>query len=302
MAAQLIPGKEIAETIVTGVRETVTQMVAGGYTPKLTAIQVGENAASAVYVKAQETNCRKVGIGYELKSLPAETTEGELLAFLDGLNGDSTVTGIILQLPLPSQIDMRRIQARITPAKDVEGVNPANMGMIVYGNAALAPCTALAARECIAHTQVKLYGKEVVVVGHSEIVGKPVALLMLEQFATTTVCHIATGQRGTLEGHVRRAEVLVVAVGKAGLIKGEWVARGAIVIDVGINRIKETGPDGQPVFDEKGRQKTRIVGDVEFDRARERASWITPVPGGVGSVTTSILLRNVVNAAKLQIG
>ncbi|HPP13070.1 MAG TPA: bifunctional 5,10-methylenetetrahydrofolate dehydrogenase/5,10-methenyltetrahydrofolate cyclohydrolase, partial [bacterium] len=223
MAANLIPGKEIATRIQEEVKQEVVELKRKGVIPKLVAVQVGENAASAVYVKAQARSCEKVGINYRLHQLPAETSENELISTLQALNADSTVTGIILQLPLPQGLDVRKIQSFISPVKDVEGVNPTNMGWIVYGRPGLAPCTALAVRECLAYTGVKFYGKEVVMVGHSDIVGKPVALLLLDQFATTTVCHIGTGERGLLPDHVRRAEILIVAVGKAGLIKGEWV-------------------------------------------------------------------------------
>jgi len=171
----------------------------------------------------------------------------------------------------------------IDPEKDAEGVSPANMGMVVYGKPLLAPCTAMAVMELINSVGVKLYGKEAVIVGHSDIVGKPTALLLLDKFVTTSVCHIATGERGTLPQYVSQAEILIVAVGKANLVKGEWVKEGAIVIDVGINRVEG-----------------KIVGDVEFEVAKERASYITPVPGGVGAVTTAMLLKNCVQAAKLQ--
>lgn len=281
MSANLIPGKEIASRIQEEVKEKLEELKTKGINPKLVAVQVGENPASAVYVKAQAKSCEKLGIKYSLQQLPAETQEKDLIATLQALNADSTVTGIILQLPLPQGIDVKKVQSFISPVKDVEGVNPTNMGWIVYGKPGLAPCTALAVKECIEYTGVNLYGKELVMVGHSDIVGKPVALLALDKFATTTVCHIGTGERGYLPEHVKRAEILIVAVGKANLIKGEWVKEGAIVIDVGINRVGD-----------------KIVGDVEFEVASQRASWITPVPGGVGSVTTAMLLRNVIKAAE----
>ena len=186
-------------------------------------------------------------------------------------------------MPLPSQLNGRALQQMINSKKDAEGVSPANMGMLVYGRSLLGPCTAMAVMELINSTGVKLYGKEAVVVGHSDIVGKPVALLLLDKFVTTSVCHIATGERGTLPQYIVKGEILVVAVGKANLVKGEWIKEGAIVIDVGINRVEG-----------------KIVGDVEFEVAKERASYITPVPGGVGAVTTAMLLKNTVEAAKLQ--
>ena len=187
-------------------------------------------------------------------------------------------------MPLPAQIDYKKISQFIAPEKDIEGMHPANIGKIVFGKAKVLPCTAAAVMELLNSCCPDIYGKEVVVVGHSEIVGKPLALLLLEKFATVTVCHIGTSKAGKLEEHVKKAEILIVAVGKAGLIKGDWVKEGAIVIDVGINRVGD-----------------KIVGDVEFDGASQRACCITPVPGGVGPLTVTMLMRNLVEAAKIQI-
>jgi methylenetetrahydrofolate dehydrogenase (NADP+)/methenyltetrahydrofolate cyclohydrolase len=206
-----------------------------------------------------------------------------LIDFIQKLNADKSVHGIIIQMPLPAHIDYKKISQYILPEKDAEGMHPANIGKIVFGKAKILPCTAAAVMELLKETGVDLYGKEVVVVGHSEIVGKPLALLLLDKFATTTVCHIGTSKAGKLEEHVRKAEVLIVAVGKAGLIPGSWIKEGAIVIDVGINRIGD-----------------KIVGDVEFEAAQSKASYITPVPGGVGPLTVTMLMRNLVEAAKLQ--
>ncbi|MDD3726252.1 MAG: bifunctional 5,10-methylenetetrahydrofolate dehydrogenase/5,10-methenyltetrahydrofolate cyclohydrolase [Candidatus Ratteibacteria bacterium] len=277
----LIDGKAIAEKIREEVNKEIEELKAEGITPKLVAVQVGEDPASAVYTNQQKKNCEKAGIVYELKNISSDITEGHLMAEIEKLNNDKSITGIILQLPLPQGIDVKKIQATILPEKDVEGVNPANMGWIVYGMPHLAPCTALAVKEIIDSTEVNLYGKDVVMVGHSDIVGKPVALLLVSQFATVSICHIGTSEAGMLEDYVRRADILIVAVGKANLIPGSWIKEGAIVVDVGINRVGD-----------------KIVGDVEFETAKERASLITPVPGGVGPVTTAILLRNVVRAAK----
>jgi len=278
---EIIDGKAIAEKVKEEVKKEMEILKGEGIEPKLVAVQAGENPASAVYTNQQKKNCEKAGIRYELKNLPQNITEGQMISEIEKINGDKSITGIILQLPLPQGIDVRKVQASILPEKDVEGVNPANMGWIVYGRPCLAPCTALAVKEIIDSTGVDLYGKEVVMVGHSDIVGKPVALLLVDRFATVAICHIGTSQAGMLESHVRRADILIVAVGKANLIPGEWIKEGAIVIDVGINRVGD-----------------RIVGDVEFETAKERASLITPVPGGVGPVTTAILLRNVIRAAK----
>ena len=187
-------------------------------------------------------------------------------------------------MPLPPQIDYKKISQFIVPEKDVEGMHPVNIGKIIFAKAKILPCTAAAVMELLKETGVDLYGREVVVVGHSEIVGKPLALLLLDRFATVTVCHIGTSKAQKLEEHVRKAEVLIVAVGKAGLIKGDWIKEGAIVIDVGINRVGD-----------------KIVGDVEFETAEKKASYITPVPGGVGPLTVTMLMRNLVEATKLQI-
>lgn len=278
---EIIDGKAIAKRIREDVKREIDVLKRDGIYPELVAVSVGENPASSVYIKQQRKNCEKVGIEYSLEQLPENSTEKEIVNCIERLNNDDKTTGIILQLPLPSGIDVKKIQSKISPLKDVEGVNPANLGWIFYGKPFLAPCTALAVKEIIDTTGVDLYGKEVVMVGHSDIVGKPVALLLVNEFATVSICHIGTSDAGNLRMHVERAEILIVAVGKANLIPGEWIKEGAIVIDVGINRVGD-----------------KIVGDVEFEKAKEKASLITPVPGGVGSVTTAILLRNTVEAAK----
>lgn len=283
MAAQIIDGKRIAGEIKERLIKEIEELKKQGITPSLSAIQVGDDPGTGVYVRAQQRSCEKIGLGYELHQFKKDVSQKELRDFIARLNEDTGVSGIILQMPLPSQLDGRILQEMVDPKKDAEGVSPVNMGMVVYGKPLLAPCTAMAVMELINSVGVKLYGKEAVVVGHSDIVGKPTALLLLDKFVTTSVCHIATGERGTLPQYVSQAEILIVAVGKANLVKGEWVKKGAIVIDVGINRVEG-----------------KIVGDVEFEVAKERASHITPVPGGVGAVTTAMLLKNCVQAAKLQ--
>jgi methylenetetrahydrofolate dehydrogenase (NADP+)/methenyltetrahydrofolate cyclohydrolase len=222
-----------------------------------------------------------MGLTYELKELPADTTQEKLGEFIETLNNDKNITGIILQMPLPEGLDARKAQIRISPDKDVEGMHPVNMGMLVYGSSRLAPPTAKGAMELLASSGVDLKGKEVTVVGHSEIVGKPIALMLLQsqlESATPTVCHIATKD---LAFHTKKADVLIVAAGKAGLIKGDMVKPGAIVIDIGINRVGD-----------------KIVGDVEFEKAKEIASYISPVPGGVGPLTVTMLIKNTVECAK----
>ncbi|MDO8661990.1 MAG: bifunctional 5,10-methylenetetrahydrofolate dehydrogenase/5,10-methenyltetrahydrofolate cyclohydrolase [Candidatus Omnitrophota bacterium] len=278
--AQLLEGKPLAEKIKEEIKK---QVVSLKVKPVLASIMVGENAGAASYVKSQAKAAENLGIEYRLQTLPQDTTENALIDFIRKLNVDQSVNGMIIQMPLPAAIDYKKISQFISPEKDIEGMHPQNIGKLLFGKAKLIPCTAAAAMELINSSGIDLYGKEVVVVGHSEIVGKPLALLLLDKFATVTVSHIGTSKAGKLEEHVRRAEVLVVAVGKAGLIKGDWIKEGAVVIDVGINRVAE-----------------KIVGDVEFEAAEKRAAFITPVPGGVGPLTVTMLMRNLVEAAKAQ--
>ena len=294
--AKLLEGKPLSEKIKEEIRQQVSSLKKK---PVLASIQVGENAGASAYVKSQQKLSESLGIEYQLHKLAQDTSENHLIGFIQKLNTDKSVNGIIIQMPLPQQIDYKEISQYILPEKDAEGMHPANIGKIVFGTstslsangersraigkANILPCTPAAVMELLKEAGVDLYGKEVVIVGHSEIVGKPLALLLLEKFATVTVCHIGTSKAGKLEEHVMKAEVLIVAVGKAGLIKGEWIKEGAIVIDVGINRVGD-----------------KIVGDVEFETAEKRASYITPVPGGVGPLTVTMLMRNVVEAAKLQ--
>ena len=285
MPAKLLEGKGVALKIKENIKleiESLKNKYGAG--PKLVSVQVGENPASEIYIKSQEKTARDLGITYELKKIDAGITQDEFIKIIDSLNKDKSTHGIIVQMPLPQHIDAKLISRYISSLKDIEAVHPENMGEIVFGKAKILPCTAAACMELLnSIDSLELYGKEAVVVGHSEIVGKPLALLLLNKFVTTTVCHIATGQRGTLPEFVKKAEILIVAVGKAGLVKGDWIKEGAIVIDVGINRVEG-----------------KIVGDVEFDKAFEKASYITPVPGGVGPLTVTILMRNVVEAFKQQ--
>jgi len=278
--AKLLEGKPLAQNLKEEIKSEVSSLKKK---PVLASIQVGDNAGAQAYVKSQKKTAETLGIDYQFHKLSQDTTEPSLIEFIQKLNSDKSVNGIIIQMPLPTQVDYKKISQFISPDKDAEGMHPANIGKIVFGKANILPCTPAAVMELLNSTGVNLYGKEVVVVGHSEIVGKPLALLLLDKFATVTICHIGTSQAGKLEEHVRKAEVLVVAVGKAGLIKGEWIKEGAIVVDVGINRIGD-----------------KIVGDVEFETAEKRAAYITPVPGGVGPLTVTMLMRNVVEAAKLQ--
>ncbi len=284
MPAQLLEGGPIAERIKEELRERLEKL--GGTTPKLVALMAGENPGAAAYARQQARACDEMGIEYELRQFDESVSEGGILAAIEELNADASVTGIILQMPLPEGVDRRVAQAAVAPVKDVDGVHPANLGATVQGRTQLAPCTAQAVYRLVKESGVQIEGAELVMVGHSEIVGKPSALLLLDDFATTTVCHIATRD---LAFHTTRADILIVAVGKAGLITGDMIRPGALVVDVGMNRVKdpETG-------------KSRMVGDVVFDEAVEVAGILTPVPGGVGPLTVVMLLKNTVEAAELQ--
>jgi len=279
--AKLLEGKPLAEKIKQEIKRQVQSL---GFKPVLASIMVGENIGAKAYVRSQEAVASDLGIGYQFHELAGqEATEVKLIGLIDKLNLDNSVNGIIIQMPLPQQIDYKKVRKFISPDKDVEGINPVNIGQVMLGKAKIVPCTASAVMELLNSTGINLYGKEIKIVGYSEIVGKPLATLLLERFATVSICHIATNEVGNLEKHVREAEVLIVAVGQAGLIKGEWIKEGAIVVDVGISRLNG-----------------KIVGDVEFESAEKRASYITPVPGGVGPLTVVILMRNLIEAVRLQ--
>ena len=298
------------------------ELAAAGKSPKLVAVQVGENPASKMYTNMQAKACESVGIAYELLNLPDDMSEADLLAKIAELNADDTVSGMILQMPVPPQIDARNVQVTIDPSKDIEGMGPVNMGRLFYGGGVVAPCTAVAAVELLKRTCPDLAGKEVVVVGHSEIVGKPVAMILLQSLSespTVTVCHVATKD---LAAHTSKADVVIVATGvsqarwrgysakkKAGetpglpnlspLIKADMLAEGAIVIDVAMNRIPKGFDDaGETIKNAKGKTAMQTVGDVDFEAAKEKVAAITPVPGGVGPVTVAMLLANTISCAK----
>jgi methylenetetrahydrofolate dehydrogenase (NADP+)/methenyltetrahydrofolate cyclohydrolase len=246
-------------------------------------------------VKNQQKMCAAVGIGFEMVHLPDSISQTALVHKIHELNQTPDVTGIILELPLPARINTFVCQRAIDPQKDAEGVHPQNLGLLVYGIAHHAPCTAMAAHTLIKSTGVDLRGKEVTVVGHSQIVGRPLSLMLLHDFCTVTTCHVATQDLGF---HTRRADILVVAVGKPNLIGGEMVKPGAMVIDVGVNRVPVLDANGQQALNEKGKPAFKTVGDVDFDAVAPKAGWITPVPGGVGPLTVTMLLRNVAEAAR----
>ncbi len=278
--AKLLEGKVIADQIKEKLKTSVQSLK---QVPVLASILIGDDPGASAYVSTQAKIATSLGIKYVLHKFDESISEDKLIDFILKLNADTAVNGIIVQLPLPASISYMNVCGFIQPNKDVEGMHPTNIGKVLFGRARIAACTANAVMELLNSTSVDLYGKEVVIVGHSEIVGKPLAMLLLEKFATVTICHIATSEVGKLQGHVERAEILIVAVGSPNLIKGEWIKEGAIVVDVGINRLNE-----------------KIVGDVEFNTAQRRASYITPVPGGVGPVTVAVLMRNLVEAAFAQ--
>ncbi|WP_192036877.1 bifunctional methylenetetrahydrofolate dehydrogenase/methenyltetrahydrofolate cyclohydrolase FolD [Halomonas sp. YLGW01] len=282
MTAQLIDGKAIAAHVRQQVARQVTaRQDAGARAPGLAVVLVGEDPASEVYVRNKHRACEEAGIVSFRHQLPAETRQAELEALVDELNADDRVDGILVQLPLPDHLDPRPILERIHPDKDVDGFHPYNLGRLAQRLPLLRPCTPKGVMTLLQESGLDVRGLDATIVGASNIVGRPMALELMLAGCTTTVCHRFTKD---LEAQVRRADLLVVAVGKPGLVKGEWVKEGAIVIDVGINR----NDDG------------KLIGDVEFTPAAERASHITPVPGGVGPMTVASLLENTLYAAELH--
>ena len=278
MAAQLLDGKTMSNELREKLALRVDNLKARGVTPGLAVILVGEDPASQIYVKNKGLGCAQVGMHSVTIRLPETTTQQELETQIDQLNGDAAIHGILVQLPLPAGLDEAAALARIAPEKDVDGFHVVNAGKLFTGQKGVVACTPKGAMEMIRRTGIDLSGKEAVVVGRSNIVGKPMAMLLLQQNATVTMCHSRTQH---LAEHTRRADVLVAAVGKPRFITADMVKPGAIVIDVGINRV-----DG------------KVVGDVDFDAAKEVASWITPVPGGVGRMTITMLLENTIEAAE----
>ncbi len=280
MAAQIIDGKNIALQLRKRIGLQVAQRVANGLRPPgLAVILVGNDLASQIYVGHKRKACREAGIHSVSYDLPADTPQQELLDLIDRLNAAHEIDGILVQLPLPDHIDSETVIERILPSKDVDGFHPYNMGRLALRLPVLRPCTPYGVMILLEEIGQPIRGREVVVVGASNIVGRPMSLELLLAGCTVTICHRFTRD---LADQVRRAEILVVGVGKPGLIKGEWIKPGAVVIDVGINRTAGG----------------KLVGDVEFDVARERAGWITPVPGGVGPMTVATLLHNTLYAAE----
>ena len=285
MTAAILDGKTLAEQIRAETAREVAEFVkATGATPCLAAVLVGENPASQVYVRNKQKACEKAGITSQLHRPPVESTTDELLALIDRLNRDKAVHGILVQLPLPKQIDERRVLEAVNPAKDVDAFHPDNVGRIVQGRPRFLPCTPHGVQQLLLRSNIKIAGANVVVVGRSDIVGKPMAVMLMQRGrggdATVTVCHSRTRD---LPAVTRSADILIVAIGKAKFLTADMVKPGAVVIDVGINRT-EAG----------------LVGDVDFEAVKEVAGRITPVPGGVGPLTIAMLLHNTLAAARLQ--
>lgn len=283
MRANIIDGKILAQQVKDNVKNQVQVLQAEGIRPCLAVVLVGENAASAAYVRGKEKDCIACGIENRTVRLPEDTTEEELLMVVQDLAQDKSVHGILVQLPLPSQVDEDRVIAAIPPSKDVDGFTPESAGRLLIGEPCFAPCTPQGMIQMLKSTGVTLKGKNAVVLGRSNIVGKPAALLLLAEDCTVTICHSKTQN---LKEICAQADILVAAVGRAGFVTGDMVKPGAIVIDVGINRNAEG----------------KLCGDVDFEAAAERASWISPVPGGAGLMTRAMLLENTIRAARLQNG
>lgn len=280
MTAQLIDGKAIASALKQDLKKaTELRLKTGKRRPGLAVILIGGDPASKVYVGSKRRSCEEIGFKSASYDLPASTTEAQLLTLIDTLNHDDEIDGILVQLPLPRHIHADNIIEHIATHKDVDGFHPYNIGRLAQRSPQLRPCTPKGMMTMLTQSGISLKGQEAVVVGASNIVGRPMALELLLAGCTTTVCHRMTKD---LESHVRRAEILVVAVGKPNFIPGEWVKEGAVVLDVGINRLE----DGS------------LVGDVEFEVAKEKAAWISPVPGGVGPMTVATLLENTFYAAE----
>ena len=278
MSAELLSGKTMSEELRKEIAERVSALKERGLTPGLAVILVGNDPASEIYVRNKGNGCAEVGMYSRTINMPEETTQEQLEAAIEELNNDAAIHGILVQLPLPKHLDEQAALAKILPEKDVDGFHLINAGHMLTGTPGVVACTPKGALYMIQSTGVNLSGKEAVVIGRSNIVGKPMAMLLLQQNCTVTVCHSRTKN---LAEHTRRADILVAAVGKAGFVTADMVKPGAIVIDVGINRV-----DG------------KVKGDVDFDAVKEVAGWITPVPGGVGKMTITMLLMNTVEAAE----
>ncbi|MFF2482058.1 bifunctional methylenetetrahydrofolate dehydrogenase/methenyltetrahydrofolate cyclohydrolase FolD [Paenibacillus sp. NPDC058071] len=279
MSAQIIEGKKISDEIREEIKKETAELKERGIVPGLAVVLVGEDPASKVYVGSKEKACQQLGFYSEVHRLPAETTEQELLAVIDKLNNQDSINGILVQLPLPKHINEKAVIDAIHVDKDVDGFHPESVGNLVIGNDSLLPCTPAGVIELIKRSGVDINGKHAVVIGRSNIVGKPVAMLLLRENATVTICHSRTAN---MEEIAKQADILVVAIGKPKAIGRSYVKPGAIVIDVGINRL----------------DNGKLAGDVDYEDCLDTAGYITPVPGGVGPMTITMLMKNTITAAK----
>ena len=293
MSAKIIDGKKIAEEMQDEMAEEVKQLQAKGITPGLSVVLVGEDPASQVYVRNKTRTCKKLGIKSDQYTLDATASEEELLALVEKLNNDPTVNGILVQMPLPKGIDENKVINAISPDKDVDGFHPVNVGKMVVGEPGFLPCTPHGCQVLLRRSGVDTAGKHVVVVGRSNIVGKPVANILLQKKeganATVTVCHTGTADIGA---HTRTADIIIAAAGRPNTVTGDMVKEGVVVIDVGVNRVDAPGT----------KRGFKLVGDVDFEAVSERAAAITPVPGGVGPMTITMLMHNTIASAKMAAG
>ena len=305
MAAKVLNGVEVAEGIKRDTEARVRDLARAGIKPGLAAVLVGDNQASKVYVNSKVKACQELGLHSEKYELSAETTTRELLSLVVELNQRNEIDGILIQLPLPAQIDTQRILEAVDPGKDVDGFHPVNVGRLVRGEETLVACTPAGMIEMLDYYQIPIAGSHAVVIGRSDIVGKPMSLLLLHRNATVTICHSRTRD---LPAIARQAEILVAAIGRPAMVTGDYVGEGAVVIDVGVNRatteeeIERIFPrDAVPKrLEALSKRGYTLVGDVEPKSVAERASWLTPVPGGVGPLTIAMLMKNTVRAAELR--
>ena len=280
--AEILNGKEVAKLVRKEVKEQVLEIKEKGIDPKLAVIMVGNNSSSEVYVRNKSKACEKTGIEFEEFLLPEETNEVELLGLIEKLNNDDKVHGILLQSPVPKHIDINKAFRTISPNKDVDGFNPVNVGKLCIGEDCFVSCTPYGVIRLLEEYNIDLEGKEAVVLGRSNIVGKPMVQCLLAKNATVTVCHSRTKN---IEDVIKRADIVIAAIGKPCFVKESMIKEGAVVVDVGINRLEEGG----------------LVGDVDFEKVQEKASYITPVPGGIGPMTIAMLVSNVAKAAKMKL-
>ncbi len=307
MSAQILDGTSVARLIREGVAARIQELSARGIRPGLAVVLVGHNPASVVYVNGKVKTCESLGIYSEKHELPEETTTAQLLALIDDLNRRDAVDGILVQMPLPKQIDSRRILDAIDPAKDADGFHPVNVGKLVRGDETLVACTPAGIIEMLDHYRIPMAGANAVVIGRSDIVGKPMALLLLHRHATVTICHSRTRDLAEV---ARRADILIAAIGRTALVTADFVKAGAVVVDVGMNNVT-TVEEADRIFTDAELPKRRetiakrgytLTGDVEQRSVIERAGWLTPVPGGVGPLTIAMLMKNTVRAAEARRG